>query len=139
MDSKAPFNGPLVAIFDGYADSAEMVAIALGLAGFRTVDGHVSDIKRGATDFIEFITGHDPHVVIWDVSPPYDGNWRFFQLIRSSSVLDGRGVVLTTTHKGHLDALAGRDSGAIGIVGKPFDLSLLVEQIRRVLPRTRRE
>ncbi len=121
---------PLVAIFDGYADAAEMMAAAIAGAGFRTVDGHVSDVKRGVTDFISFIDAHNPDVVVWDISPPYEGNWNFFQLIRSSSALDGRGVVLTTTHKGHLDDFAQKDSGALEIVGKPVDIANLIERIR---------
>jgi DNA-binding response OmpR family regulator len=70
---------------------------------------------------------------VWDISPPYEGNWNFFQLIRSSSALDGRGVVLTTTHKVHLDHFAEADSGALEIVGKPVDLADLVERIRHAL------
>jgi len=34
--------------------------------------------------------------------------------------------VLTTTHKQHLDALAGLDTGAIEIIGKPYDLGVIV-------------
>ena len=124
---------PLVAIFDGFADAAEMMATAIGLAGFRTVDGHVGDVKRGVTDFVSFIEEHNPDVVVWDISPPYQGNWNFFQLVRSSSALDGRGVVLTTTHKGHLDALTAGDSGALEIVGKPVDIAELVQRIHRAL------
>jgi DNA-binding response OmpR family regulator len=124
---------PLVAIFDGFADAAEMMATAIGLAGFRTVDGHVADVKRGVTDFVSFIEAHNPDVVVWDISPPYQGNWNFFQLVRSSSALDGRGIVLTTTHKGHLDALTSGDSGALEIVGKPVDIDELVRRIRYAL------
>jgi len=126
---------PLVAIFDGFADAAEMMAIAIGLAGFRTVDGHVSDVKRGVTDFMAFMKEHKPDVVVWDISPPYEGNWNFFQLVRSSSALDGRGVVLTTTHKAHLDDFARADSGALEIVGKPVDIAELVHRIRNALGR----
>ena len=137
MDPLSPFaqtdRTPLVAIFDGYADAAEMMAINIALAGFRIVDGHVSDIKRGVTDFIAFMKEHNPEVVVWDISPPYEGHWNFFQLIRSSSALDGRGVVLTTTHKLHLDSFAQEDSGALEIVGKPVDIDELIRRIRHAL------
>lgn len=70
---------------------------------------------------------------MWDISPPYHLNWAFFQLLRSSHALDGRGIVLTTTHKGHLDALVGHDSKAVEIVGKPYDLALLITGIEHAL------
>jgi DNA-binding response OmpR family regulator len=123
-----------VAIFNASDDTVEMLAEILAAHAFRGVNGHVSDIKRGEMDFVAFIAEHDPGVVIWDIAPPYDKNWKFFQLLRSSNVLRGRGVVLTTTHKAHLDNMAGRDTGAIEILGKPYDLDLVVKAVQKALP-----
>jgi hypothetical protein len=38
--------------------------------------------------------------------------------------------VLTTTHLPHLNELAGQDTGAIEIVGKPYDLKAIVGTVR---------
>ena len=122
-----------VAIFNASDDTVEMLEFVLNEAGFVTTKGHIADIKRGTMDFVAFMEEHKPAAIIWDISLPYDQNWTFFQLLRSSHSLDGCGVVITTTHKPNLDALAGTDTGAIEIVGKPYDLNLVVEAVKRQL------
>jgi DNA-binding response OmpR family regulator len=122
-----------VAIFNASDDTVEMLEQTFQHAGFRTADAHVSDIKRGEQNFGSFIEEHDPQAIIWDISPPYAQNWNFFQLMRTSALLNGRGIVLTTTNVGHLNAIAGRDTGAIEIVGKPYDLDLIVSAVKRTL------
>ena len=42
-------------------------------------------------------------------------------------------IVLTTTNKTHLDSLVGRDSGAIEIVGKPYDMQSIADAVARGL------
>ena len=72
---------------------------------------------------------HNPEVVIFDISPPYDENWQFFKTMRDADVMRGRGSVLTTTNKNRLDEVVGADSDAIEIVGRPQD----VQQIRAAI------
>jgi DNA-binding response OmpR family regulator len=129
-----PTLSPLVAIFNASDDTVEMLEQVLHQANFRTANGHVADIKRGELDFVAFMADHEPEVIIWDISPPYEQNWRFFQLLRTSSELRGCGIVVTTTNKQHLDRLAGGDSGAIEIIGKPYDLELIVSAVKAKLP-----
>ena len=123
-----------VAVFNASDDTVEMLTEVLNHDGFLTVNGHVSDVKRGHTDFLAFVAEHDPQVIIWDISPPYDKNWVFFTLLRSNVALCGRGVVVTTTHKEHLDQMAGTDTGAIEIIGKPYDLGAIVAAVRKAIP-----
>jgi hypothetical protein len=35
---------------------------------------------------------HNPEVVIFDLSPPYDENWHFFKTMRDAKTMKGRGV-----------------------------------------------
>ena len=123
-----------VAIFNASDDTVELLGLILNQRGFRTVSGHVTDVKRGETDFVAFITEHDPQVIIWDISPPYDKNWVFFTLLRTSVALSGRGVVVTTTHKAHLDRMAGTETGAIEIIGKPYDLEAIADAVVKAMP-----
>lgn len=125
----------VVAIFNASDDTVEMLEELLQSRGYRTANGHVADIKRGELDFVAFVAEHRPDVVIWDISPPYDKNWVFFQLLRTSASLEGCGVVVTTTHKGHLDALAGTDTGALEIIGKPYDLNRIVDAVQAAIAR----
>ena len=124
----------VVAVFNASDDTVDMICAELDAHGYRCVPGHVADVKQGETDFVAFIEREDPQVIVWDISPPYDKNWAFFQLIRSSTALRGRGVVLTTTHKAHLDRLAGEATGALEIIGKPYDLNLISQAVERAMP-----
>jgi len=122
-----------VAVFNASDDTVEMLQLMLSVRGYRALGGHVDDVKSGELDFVEFVTTHTPSAIIWDIAPPYDRNWNFFKLIRAVNFLEHCALVLTTTHKQHLDALVGHDSGAIEIVGKPYDLQLIVDAVARAM------
>jgi hypothetical protein len=32
---------------------------------------------KGDLDLIDFVNHHTPAVILYDISPPYDANWRF--------------------------------------------------------------
>lgn len=127
-----------VAIFNASDDTVEMLRTKLSLSGCRGVPGIADSVKSGELDFLEFLRTHRPDGIIWDISPPYERNWNFFKLLRSVRPLDDCHIVLTTTHKQHLDTLAGRDTGAIEIVGKPYDLQMIVDEMISGIERRRR-
>ena len=52
-------------------------------------------------------------------------------MIRSLSPLAHCEIVLTTTHQAHLDSMAGHETGALEIVGKPYDLEVIVDAVSR--------
>jgi len=56
--------------------------------------------------------------------------------MRDSKAMEGRGLVLTTTNKMRLDEVAGNDSAAIEIVGKPYDLQQITTAIEAALSKT---
>lgn len=128
-----------VAVFNSNRDTVEMLKCVLVHRGHMAVDGHVDDVKSGKLDFIEFMAAHKPDAVIWDIAPPYDRNWQFFKLLRSTAPMEGCGVVLTTTNKKNLDTLAGHDTGAIEVVGKPYDIDLIVDTVMRAIDNCRSE
>jgi hypothetical protein len=114
----------VVALFNASDDTVDMVQKLLTEAG----DGqsliwcHFADLKRGVVDFVKYMDKHNPEVVIFDLSPPYDENWRYFKTMRDDKVMTGRGVVLTTTNKNRLDEVLGEDSHAVEVVGRSKDL-----------------
>jgi DNA-binding NarL/FixJ family response regulator len=72
---------------------------------------------------------HDPAVIIYDISIPYDKNWTFLRLLLDSESMHRRKVVLTTTNKKRLEELVGA-TDAFEIVGKPYDLEMIVQVVK---------
>jgi hypothetical protein len=91
---------------------------------------HFADLKKGIVDFGKYMDKHNPEVVIFDLSPPYDENGHFFKTMRDAATMKGRGVVLTTTNKNRLDEVLGQDSHALEVVGKPKDLQQIGDAIK---------
>jgi DNA-binding response OmpR family regulator len=126
----------VIALFDASDDTAEMVQRMLAASGYTCLIGSpFSDLKKNRIDFARYLGQNQPEVVIFDISPPYAENWHFFQSLRDSKAMDGRGMVLTTTNKEQLDAAVGKDSEAFEIVGKPYDLGQIGGAIRAALER----
>jgi hypothetical protein len=92
---------------------------------------HFADLKRGIVVFEKYMQKHNPELVIFDISPPYDENWTFFKTMRANKIMTGRGSVLTTTNKLRLDEIIGEDSRALEIVGLKDDLDSIQAAIGR--------
>jgi len=126
----------VVALFNASDDTVEMVQQMLNASGLSCLVGcHFADLKRGRIDFSRYMAQHDPQVVVFDISPPYEENWAFFQTLRDTKAMDGRGLVITTTNKKRLDEMLGADSAAFEIVGKPYDLNQIRNAIDAALKR----
>src|SRR5215211_2277082 len=89
-----------VAVINTSEDTVEMLRYALQHSGFNSVvTGHIHDFKTGAEDFPHYLETHDPRVLVYDISIPYDKNWTFLRLLLDTDHMRGRKVVLTTTNK----------------------------------------
>jgi DNA-binding NarL/FixJ family response regulator len=125
---------PTIAVFNSSSDTVELLRTVLEAEGFQTVVGHIPDVKKGELDLIEFVNHHTPAVIVYDISPPYDANWRFLRLVRSAEPMTALQFVLTTTNKPALERLVG-ETDALEIIGKPYDLRRVVEAVRTALAR----
>src|SRR5258705_3456950 len=122
-----------IAVFNSSSDTIEVLKLALEEQGFVVASGHVSDIKKGQVDVIDFVREHQPDVVIYDVALPYEENWRFLRLLQSSDALEDFKWVITTTHKRRLEELVGDTGEVIEIVGKPYDMQQIIDAVRAAL------
>jgi hypothetical protein len=123
----------VVALVSVSDDTIDMVQSLLTEAGrARTlVWCHFADLRRGRVDFAKYLAKHDPEVVIFDISPPYDENLQFFETMRHAVAMRGRRSILTTPNKRRLDEASGADSHALEVVGTLEDL----QQLRAALAR----
>lgn len=119
-----------VAVINSNEDIVEAIQLILNDAGYHSVGGHVIDFKKGRKDFVAFFKEHTPNVIIFDIAPPYEENWNFFQLIKNVKEAEGAQFIITTTNKGMLERFAGK-TDAIEIVGKPFDLEEILMAVKK--------
>jgi DNA-binding response OmpR family regulator len=121
----------IVALFNASDDTIDMIQTILkkGDHAQTLVWCHFADLRKGIVDFGKYVAEHNPEVVVFDISPPYDQNWKFYKTMRDSDAMRGRGSVLTTTNKNRLDEVLGTDSHALEVVGKPEDMKQIQMQI----------
>jgi DNA-binding NtrC family response regulator len=117
-----------IAVLNDNEDTIAILVDALRRANYPVVSGR---IPRDEESLSDFLGKHDPRIVIYDIPIPYDANWERFAWLQSRGLFAGRAMIVTTTHKGHLDAVATGDSGAIEIVGKPYDLAQILSAVKR--------
>src|ERR1700687_2017615 len=121
----------IVALFNASDDTIDMIQTILkkGDGAQTLVWCHFADLKKGVVDFGKYLAKHNKEVVVFEISPPYDENWKFFKTMRDSDVMCGRGAVLTTTNKNRLDEVLGTGSHALAVVGKPEDMKQIQVEI----------
>jgi DNA-binding response OmpR family regulator len=121
----------VVAVFNTSPDTVELLRIVLEEAGFVVVSAFTYELRDGEVDLEAFCRQHRPHVVLYDIAPPYEANWRLFLHLRSTEALRGARFVVTTTHEAHVRKIAGHGEELFEIVGKPYDLGLIVEAVKK--------
>jgi hypothetical protein len=124
---------PVVAILNTNDDTVEMLRTMLELDGIVAVSAHVSDLRRGHLDFGGFLGEHDPQVIIYDVPPPYDRSWLFFEHLQGLPAAKGRKFVITSTNPARVQQVANPDQPVLEIIGKPYDLQMITEAVKKAL------
>ena len=128
-----PNRAPTVMIVNSNEDTVEMLRIHIEGAGMVTVACHVPDIKRGKVDFQDLMQQYKPDVAVWDIGPPYEENWTFWNLLRTTAVAEELPFVLTTTNRAALLKACGGECDPIEIMGKPYDLDEVVKAVQQAL------
>ena len=125
MDAIERVSPPAVAVINTAPDTVDLLKDVLERAGFLIVTGYTHDVRDGKLDLEMMMRVANPVVILWDLAPPYDRNWAFLQLLRTT-VLKGPRLVLTTANKAHVEKLAGLDHDVYEVVGKAEDLDAIV-------------
>lgn len=124
---------PVVAILNSNDDTVEMLRMLIESERMVAVSAHVSDIRRGVFDFGGFLTEHNPQVIIFDVPPPYDRSWLMLQHLRGVPAAAKKTWVITSTNPQRLKEIAQPEEPIFEIIGKPYDLQLIVEAVKKAL------
>ncbi|HLZ68615.1 MAG TPA: hypothetical protein VKV26_01780 [Dehalococcoidia bacterium] len=124
--------GGVVAVFNSSEEVINLLRLVLEEEGYTVVSGQVPELKSGEEDITAFFAEHNPRVIVYDVSLPYQANWQFFQWVERLGEAQGRRFVVTTTNKRALDELVGR-TPSFELIGKPYDIDQIVEAVRRAI------
>jgi DNA-binding response OmpR family regulator len=124
---------PVVAVINSTPDITDMLRVTLEHAGFVVVTALTFEVREGQVDLEQFISQHQPRVVVYDLAPPYEPNWHLFEHVAAMPVMQGRQFVLTSTNPRHVERLAGRQHQIYEIVGKPFDLGQVAQAVKEAV------
>ena len=132
-DNNPPAYEPeVVAIINTGPDTVEMLRQILEAAGFVVVTGYVHHIREGQLDLEAFVQQHAPDVIVWDIAPPYERQWNFFQHMKAR-VPGKHKFVLTTTNAKEVQKVAGASQHVHEIVGRSDDLGELVRSVKEAI------
>jgi CheY-like chemotaxis protein len=128
-----PSATPIVAVFNASEDTVDMLIAFFEQLGWKAVGEPWPARQQLSVEVVSaFVVRHQPHVIVFDVSFPYDHNWERFREFRAAEPVGEIPVVLTTTNKHALDTMVGSND-AFEIIGKPYDLNHLADAVNRAL------
>ena len=119
---------PVVAVVNTNPDVVELLKARIESAGFVVLVIHIAEIRAGL-DVAAVFAQHDPKVIVYDVVPPYERNWRFLQHMRETAFY-GRRFVLTSPNEQALARLVGRDEKVYEILSDGGDIDAIVQAVR---------
>jgi DNA-binding response OmpR family regulator len=119
-----------VAVINSTSDITDMLRVAFEQAGYVVVTALTPEVRSGHVDFDVFMGQHRPRVVVYDISPPYEANYRMFEHLAAMPAARDSQFVLTSTNPRHVEQLGGLHQRVYEIVGKPYDIGEIVGAVR---------
>ena len=123
----------VVAIINTSPDTVDLLRFVFEHAGYVVVSAFTWEVRNSRLDIEMFMRQHEPDVVVYDVAPPYEENWRLFEHVCTLPAMQGTAFVITTTNVKHVRAIAGPDHQLLEIIGKPYDLDQVVKAVEERL------
>ena len=122
-----------VVVFNASEDTVDLLTTFFGVLGLDAAGETWPAQDALSVEAVqEFVRRHEPDVIVFDVSFPYDHNWMRYCEFRQSNGVRDIPIVLTTTNKNALHDIIG-PTAALEIVGKPYDLDELATAVKLIL------
>ncbi len=125
---------PRALVVDDAADIRLLADLVLTMAGFA-----VTAAASGREALRQLAAGELPDIVLLDVQMPEIDGWETLARVRSDPRTASLPVVLCTVKGLPEDTFKGWSLGCDGYLGKPFEITALVAELRSVLGRTAAE
>ena len=122
-----------VVVFNASEDTVDLLTTFFGVLGLDAAGETWPARNPLSVEIVQdFVRRHQPDVIVFDVSFPYDRNWIRYCEFRQADGVRDIPTVLTTTNKDALHNIVGTTE-ALEIVGKPYDLDELATTVKHVL------
>lgn len=121
---------PHVLIVEDEEDIASILEINLVSDGFK-----VSVLHDGAS-VVEWVSTHQPDIILLDVMIPYKDGFQVCKEIKDSEQTRHIPIIFLTAKTLEHNVIKGLDLGADDYIAKPFSISVVITRIRAVLRRT---
>jgi DNA-binding response OmpR family regulator len=121
-----------VGVLNSTEDVIGMLQALLHDEGYTTSAAYISDFKRGRQDMGAWLANLGPTAILYDIPPPYEENWAFYQELRRHPAAREHRFIITTTNLRVLEDLVGPVE-AVEFIGKPFDLEEILNRVARAL------
>lgn len=123
-----------VAVMNTSKEITDILQEVLKEEGFLVCTTYTYLLKERKERFNTFIKDNKPDVIVYDIAIPYQENYNLFKDLSEEPIAKNIAFVLTTTNKSVLENLVG-STHAIEIVGKPYDLQILLKSVKDAFAR----
>lgn len=118
-----------ILIIDDNEMTLTLVSRILGL------DGYQVDSARNATEALAYLNENLPDLVIMDVMMPDMNGYDLCRRVRSETRLVSIPIMIMTAEGSDLDNAKALESGANGLMTKPFNIDSLRQRIKELIAR----
>jgi CheY-like chemotaxis protein len=124
---------PLVLVVEDELHSRRIAVMALEHAGFRCAQA--TDVQEA----LEALRRERPDVVVMDINLPGIDGLQLTRWLKDDDLTHTIPVVAVTAYTMEGDADLTQAAGCDAYIGKPYDPSVLVREVRRLLDATARD
>lgn len=115
-----------ILIVDDSSSLRQVVALALGRAGYDVLEGCDGE------DALTKLDGRKIHLIVSDVNMPRMDGLTFLKHVKAHPSYKFTPVIMLTTEAGDAKKQAGREAGAKAWVVKPFNPPVLLDAVSKL-------